>query len=140
MKYLVIIVLIGITAFIALESGILFEKGILIPEPAKAYIKYREKIMAAKGYTAKTNPSYRSSFAQWPIEVTDCQIEDSEATITATEFTSRIPGNVSSHEFATKVTREFRAILINEDGTWELIDERVLKQDTSTYEDRQNNR
>lgn len=126
MKYLLIIVIIAIAAVMVIQSDV------LTPEPGRVYKAYREKLMAAQGYSSKVTAS-----TKWSIKINKCEIEATKAVIMATEHTSKIPMNAASHAFAIKVTREIRAVLFLQNGKWRVGRESVLKENTSTYEDRQ---
>lgn len=126
MKYLLILLIIAIAAVMVIQSDV------LTPEPARVYKAYREKLMAAQGYSSKVTAT-----SKWSIKINKYEIKDTKAVIMATERTSKIPMNAASHAFATKVTREIRAALFLQNGKWRVGRETVLKENTSTYEDRQ---
>ena len=135
MKYLIITIIIVIAASMVLKPEILdsivLNIDILNPEPVKIYKSYREKIMAAKGYSS--NVAARS---KWSIKINKYTREDTKAIIMATERTSKIPQNNTSHIFATKVTRQIKVAYFLQHGKWNMGTESILKESTSTYEDR----
>lgn len=126
MKSFLIIIVIAIAVFMVIQSDV------LTPEPVRVYKAYREKLMAARGYSSQVTAT-----SKWSIKINKYEKKDTKATIMATELTSKIPMNAASHAFATKVTRKIRAMLFLQNGKWRLGRESVLKEDTSTYEERQ---
>ena len=125
MKYIIIII---ITA-IALSA--VFKPDVLNPAPLKTYKAYRERVMAAQGFSSNV-----ASSAKWSMKIDSYTQDGTTAVIMATENTSKIPPNYTSHAFATKVTRQIKTVYFLQNGKWEMGTENIFRESTSTYEDR----
>ena len=112
-----------------------WKAGLLEAAPAKAYKEHRQRYLEANGFSQDL-----VSQAKWSIDIDACEQSGSQATVMATEQTARIPGNAASFAFATIVTRQLKAELALEDGKWVLVNEEVVSEDVSTYDDRKNAR
>ncbi len=135
MKYLIIIIIIVIAVSVVLKpegfNKVVLNVGILNPEPVKIYKTYREKVMAEKGFSSSVAAS-----SKWSIKIDKYTQHGTKAVIMATENTSKIPENTTSHVFATKVTRQMRVVYFLQQGKWKMGTENIFKESTSTYEDR----
>lgn len=103
------------------------------PAPAKEYREYRTKIVTAKGFSGYGNITAQR---KWSLEITKCETKGSTAEVLATELTSWIPRGAAAWNFATIVTKEYKAQLEKKNGRWVVVREDVLREDYSTYDDR----
>ena len=101
------------------------------PAPAKQYREYRKAVMAAKGFNERNAHNSR-----WGLKIESCEIKDSTALVTAVETTARIPPNAASFTFATIVTRKLEIELELQGEKWVVLNENVLDETVSTFEDR----
>jgi hypothetical protein len=114
-------------------GGLYFWKGkeMLEPAPAKAYRAHVASELRAKGFSNETSSSTR-----WSLEVSRCSVENGVAEVYAQVVTKRIPPNAASFAFATIVQTERKARLENQGGIWKVVDQQILKEEVSTFDDR----
>ena len=124
-----------VVALVAIVAGAAWKLGAFEPASAKAYRTHRQHILESRGYSQDLVAQ-----AKWSLDIDRCEQSGSEAEVFATERTASIPNNAASFAFATIVTRQLEARLRLDNGRWVVVDEQVLNEDVSTYEDRKNAR
>jgi len=124
MKWLAILV--SVVAVIVAWQMDVFE-----PAAAKAYRAHTERAMERGGYSDDL-----VSPAKWSVDIESCSVSGDQAEIRAIVKTGTIPHGAASLAFATIVTRTIDAEMEKRNGRWVVVDEEVLTEDVSTYEDR----
>jgi hypothetical protein len=120
---LAVVVLVGIL--------LVANSGLLEPAASKAYRSHREAVLESKGFSREMTSSRK-----WSLEIDDCTVDGNEAEIRATEKTSVIPPNAASFVFANITTRVFEARLEERSGRWVVVEEKIVDEQFSTYQDR----
>jgi hypothetical protein len=127
MKKLVFVVILAIGAVVVWKVG--FSE----PAPAKEYREHRTRIVTAKGFSGYGNITAQR---KWALEITKCETKGSTAEVLATEITSWIPHGAAAWNFATILTKKYKAQLQKKNGRWVVVKEDVVEEDYSTYQDR----
>ena len=120
--------------FVLVAGGVwYFWKGkeMLEPAPVKAYRAHIASELGAKGFTNAASTS-----ARWSMKVSQCTVENSMAEVQAQIVMEHIPRGAASFAFATVAQSERKAMLEKQGDTWKVVEQEILKEEVSTYEDR----
>ncbi len=126
MKWLVIVV-------VVIASIVVWQMDVFEPAAAKAYRVHTERALEGKGFSDDMVSSKK-----WSMEIEDCTVSGDRADVRAVVKTATIPPNAASFVFATIITRTIDAEMENKGGRWVVVNENVVAEDISTYEDRKN--